>query len=156
MGNLKYSQKNKCETRFCRNRKALNRKICSTCIKRKWRANNPKKASYENLRTNAKRRGKEFSLTFAQFEEFCVKYNYVSGGKTRDCYTIDRIENDKGYTIGNIQKMKRGDNSKKGTKTLQYLYTENGMDYWVTTLKKDDFSWDDVITTPTDNDNPFM
>lgn len=39
-----------------------NRTICYKCISRKYRENNPIKASYQNLRTNAKRRKKRIQI----------------------------------------------------------------------------------------------
>ncbi len=72
--------------------------------KKIWREKNPMKAAYQTLKYNAKRRGKEFDLTFEQFKEFAIKTEYINKrGKNKDSYHIDRIDENKGYTIDNIQ-----------------------------------------------------
>lgn len=83
------------------------------------------RAAYCNLRTNAKRRGKEFDLTFEQFSQFCIESDYIRGkGKKSTSYSIDRINNDGGYTIDNIAVMELGHNSRKGTMRLDAYYDE--------------------------------
>lgn len=42
-----------------------------------WREKNPVHDAYLNLKSNAKRRGKYFDLTLAQFKQFCVKTKYM-------------------------------------------------------------------------------
>lgn len=111
--------KKKCCTPYCRNRTQYNK--CSTCSSREWRKQNPMRASYLNLKSNSKRRGKDFTLTYEEFTEFCRETKYIQGkGKSLDSYTIDRIDNDKGYTIDNIQVLTFADNRSKGTKSLSY------------------------------------
>lgn len=74
----------------------------------------PDKYAYKNLKTNAKRRGKEFSLTFEEFIEFAIKHNYIAGkGITKTGLHIDRIDNRKGYTIDNIQVLTNSENIRK-------------------------------------------
>jgi hypothetical protein len=81
---------------------------------RSWRAANPIHAAYLNLKNNAKRRGKKFTLTLVQFEKFCVKTDYMQGkGKHATSYHIDRIDETKGYTIRNIQVLKNATNLRK-------------------------------------------
>lgn len=88
---------------------------------RRYRAKNPIRYAYHNLKSNSKRRGKEFDLTFEQFKEFCYKTNYIQGkGITKDSYSIDRKDNDKGYTIDNIRILTVSENSKKGNKQLVF------------------------------------
>ena len=63
---------------------------------------------------NAKRRGKDFRLTLAEFELFCEQTNYlVLKGKTAKSASIDRIDHTRGYFIDNIQVLSLSDNSKK-------------------------------------------
>ena len=77
--------------------------------------------AYCTLKANAKRRGKEFSLTFDQFKKFAIETNYLRGkGKQSTSYSIDRIDNERGYTIDNIMIMSLADNSRKHTKRLHY------------------------------------
>jgi hypothetical protein len=104
----------KCKTPFCRNDRAKNRRVCNKCKSRNYRKNNPVKAAYYNLKSNAKRRGKEFKLTLDQFEKFCIKSNYLDKkGRSKKSLHIDRIDETKGYTIENIQVIKNSDNVKK-------------------------------------------
>jgi hypothetical protein len=81
------------------------------------------RAAYNALRDNAKRRHKEFTLTFSEFKEFCVKTNYMAGkGRQKLSYTIDRAKNWLGYTKDNIQCMTKSDNSSKGTRSFTLHY----------------------------------
>jgi hypothetical protein len=87
------------------------------------RSKDPLRYSYLNLKHNAKRRGKAFELSFEDFKAFCRETNYLAGkGKTITSYSIDRIDNDKGYVLGNIRILSVSDNAKKGTKKLEYDY----------------------------------
>lgn len=113
--------KKKCETKYCKNRTTSTK--CSTCRSRISRKNDPVRYSYITTKNNAKRRGKPFTLTLAYFRKFCYETNYIQGkGKTKTSYSIDCIENEKGYVEGNIRILPLGDNSRKGTKTLSYDY----------------------------------
>jgi hypothetical protein len=79
--------------------------------------------SFKNLRNNAKRRGIAFTLTFAQFQQFCYLTDYMAGkGRSSESYSIDRIDNKHGYHWWNIDSMPKGANSSKGTKVLDYNY----------------------------------
>ena len=92
----------------------MGRTICSTCISRKYRLEYPVESSYQNLKQNAKRRGKVFELTLKQFKEFCVKTNYIQNkGVTKESYHIDRIDENIGYTIDNLQVLTNTQNVKK-------------------------------------------
>lgn len=102
----------KCNTPYCRNK--TKRKKCSSCTTREWRTKNPERAAYLNLKSNSKRRGKEFTLTFEYFLEFGIKTNYFTGkGRSKHSYTIDRIDDTKGYTDDTIQVLELSDNVKK-------------------------------------------
>jgi hypothetical protein len=117
---LEQKKKYKCSTRYCRNTIEIGTK-CTTCRSRLSRENNQLKYSYNNLKSNAKRRGKDFDLTLEQFKQFCYKTDYLTGkGKTKTSYSIDRIDNNKGYSIDNIRVLTLSANSKKGTKILHY------------------------------------
>lgn len=113
--------KRKCKTAYCKNNARPKRKDCYSCNKKKWRKKYPMKAAFQTLRHNAKRRGKEFSLTFQQFKQFCYKTKYLAGrGRSSDSYSIDRIDNYKGYTIDNIRVITVAENSSKRNKILHY------------------------------------
>lgn len=93
----------------------------STASAKAWRAKNPEKYSYNNLKNRAKQRGKSFTITFEYFLDFCRKYDYIQNkGKTALSYSVDCIINELGYVPGNIQAIPLGENSRKGTKILRY------------------------------------
>jgi hypothetical protein len=104
----------KCITEGCTNKAREKRKICTTCKTRKYRAKNPLKYWYDTLKSNARRRGKEFTLTLEQFQEFCIKTGYdESKGRTADSLSVDRVDDTQGYHYYNIQAITVSDNSKK-------------------------------------------
>lgn len=94
---------------------------CHTCESRLKRDRDRVKYAFNTLRSNAKRRGHGFDLTLEQFRNFAIETDYiVNKGKTATSYSIDRRENDKGYTLDNIQIMTLADNSRKHTKRVVY------------------------------------
>lgn len=108
------SNNNKCITKFCRNKTKRGNTHCSSCRVRIWRNNNPIEASYLNLKHNAKRRKKEFTISLDYFKQFCYETDYIAGkGRTRGSYTVDRKDETLGYIPGNIQKLEVGANVKK-------------------------------------------
>lgn len=111
-----------CKTKYCTKPAGKGTKgFCYTCRSRNARKNNPVRASYENLRANTKRRGHEFTITFEYFKQFCREYDYIANkGKTASSYSIDRINNEIGYVPGNLRVLTLSENSRKGTKILQY------------------------------------
>jgi len=87
---------------------------CSTCRSRRTRAADPIRYSYINLRTNAKRRGKVFTITLDYFRQFCYSTPYLTGkGRTATSWTVDRIIEELGYIEGNIQALQNADNVRK-------------------------------------------
>ena len=84
-------------------------------MKQRWRANNPIKAAYVQLRDNAKRRRKIFTLTLEEFTSFCMATTYLDEkGRERHCLTIDRIDWDEGYHLWNLQVLTHKENSEQG------------------------------------------
>jgi hypothetical protein len=103
-----------CQTEGCQNEARLHRKLCHKCEKRKYREKYPLKYWYDTLKMNAKRRGKDFSLTLEQFETFCKQTGYNElKGKTASSLSIDRINNDRGYCFDNIRAITLSENSSK-------------------------------------------
>lgn len=130
MSNLTSQQRNKhnkglCIAYRCMNTHAKTRLYCHTHISQMWRKNNPLKAAYKAFKSNAKRRKKPFEITFEQFKEFALKTKLMKGrGKNKDSWHIDRIDEEKGYTIDNIQILTNSENVKK---YLDYSYlTKHG------------------------------
>ena len=104
----------KCWTRDCKNEAVKARRYCSTCSKRKYRQKYPLKYIYDTIKANAKRRRKEFTLTYDEFECFCRKTGYDKfKGITADCLSVDRIKDNEGYHAWNIQAITVSENSKK-------------------------------------------
>lgn len=96
----------------------LKNNYCSKC----QRLKNPEKYAYQTLKDNAKRRGKEFTLTFEQFSEFAVKTSYIARkGRKKDSLHIDRIYENNGYTKENIQTLTNSENVRK---YLKYYWDE--------------------------------
>lgn len=123
----KRTSKARCNTRRCFHKAAV-RGLCWTCYNRIRRAADPVARSFYDLQQNVRKRNRKrkgppiaFTITLEYFRTWCRKTRYIQGaGRSKDAYTIDRIENDKGYEPGNIQKMKRWRNSQKGAKILHY------------------------------------
>lgn len=139
--------KNICQTKWCKHKTKY--KICSTCSTRLWRSKNVERSSYLNLRANSKRRGIKFELTYEQFLEFGYKHKYFIGkGKTKESYSIDRIDNELGYIIDNIQILTISENSRKN-KHLSYDYKTK----WAKVFQ--DFTISKPSPLEIENDNPF-
>lgn len=71
--------------------------------------------AYSVLKNNARRRGKEFTLTMQEFVDFCEETGYMEGkGSSRLSLSVDRIDHNKGYVAGNIQVLSLSENGAKG------------------------------------------
>jgi len=114
------AKKTVCKTKNCR-RVSHGRQFCSTCRKRKSRERDPIRAAYVNKKSDAKRRGIEFTITLDYFRKFCYRYKFIKNmGRSANSYSIDRIDNNKGYIPGNIQVLTVAQNASKGTRVLSY------------------------------------
>jgi hypothetical protein len=78
----------RCKTPGCRNKRALHRSVCHKCASRKYRENNPMRASYQHLKDNAKRRGIYFDLTFEEFVQFCYETDYIAKVAKQSCAIV--------------------------------------------------------------------
>ena len=115
---MKKNNPNKCATKYCRRDKKQG-KVCCRCYWRKVKADDIVRYTYYYVKNNAKRRKKEFLITLHQFREFCEESGYIeSKGKQRWSMSIDRIDNEKGYSIDNIRLLSLGLNSAKGSLDL--------------------------------------
>jgi hypothetical protein len=100
---------------------APHRKLCWSCIKKQFAESDPVRYCYVVLKNNAKRRGKKFTISLSFFRKFCTATDYIQNkGKTSQSYSIDRIDNAKGYTKDNIRILSLSENSRKHTKKLSY------------------------------------
>lgn len=88
---------------------------CDCCVSRRWRANNPGKNAFKELRRSAKRREIPFTLTYAQFLKIIEGTLYLTfTGNKSSHLTIDRIQARVGYEYGNCRVIPRGHNAGKG------------------------------------------
>lgn len=107
--------KGECQAYRCKRKTKNKQSLCSRHYSLKWRYLNPEKYVYQNLKGNAKRRGKIFTLTLGEFMDF-LKENpdYMkSKGKGVKCLQIDRIKNKLGYTKDNIRSISAKENRYK-------------------------------------------
>lgn len=109
----------------CTNKAIKHRLECWACRAARYRAMYPLKYAFWDLRTNSKRRGVPFHLTLEQFKNFCEKFEYMTKqGRTKQCYSIDRIKIDVGYEIGNLKMIPVSENSSK--RWLEYVQYPDG------------------------------
>lgn len=87
---------------------------CRPCRYKLEKEKNPVKFAYDTWRRNAKRRGKFFDVTLEEFKEFCIEYEYMNKrGTSATGLHIDRANETKGYTKGNLRALENTDNVKK-------------------------------------------
>lgn len=104
---------NICKVDGCK-RKINSLGLCKKHYNVDQRSRNPLKYSFNNLKSNAKRRGKIFTISFDYFCKFAIETNYIlSKGITKTGYTIDCIIEELGYAEGNIRSILNPDNVKK-------------------------------------------
>lgn len=112
----KRKKQNICVVAYCSN-KAGNKgkfKFCYKHHRQHQKFNNPLRYWFDVLRQNARSRNKEFNLTIEEFSEFCKKTKYLElKGKNAGSYSIDRVDNSKGYTVDNMQVLTLSQNSRK-------------------------------------------
>lgn len=70
--------------------------------------------AFAKLRTRAKERGHEFTLTFADYQAFVTSTDYwAKRGKTKLSLSIDRIDDARGYHADNIRAVTLSFNSRR-------------------------------------------
>lgn len=79
---------------------------------------------YANFKINALRRKKEFTITLEQFRTWCKENGYLEKGNRGFKCTIDRINNNEGYHIWNIQTKTMIANIKKYHESDKHLTNE--------------------------------
>lgn len=113
------SKKRKCTVcgkRYAREK----RRLCTTCASRRYRKNNPISAKLNDIRNRARQRGIPFDVPLAEFKRFCYRTGYMqTKGRGKGYMSLDRIDNEKGYFIENLQVLEYSENSIKGTKTME-------------------------------------
>lgn len=107
----------KCLTPNCYRTPLPQRRRCQTCRYRSWSKNNPLRATYIKLKSNAKKRNKPFNLTFEYWKKFCEETNYLElRGQGKYDMTVDCEDDYVGYVDGGITMRTKYENSKIGKK----------------------------------------
>lgn len=118
------TNKGVCVVRYCGRKRYRHHSRCSRCRSRYEALIYPERTCYNKLRSNAKRRGKDFEISYEYFVEVCRAGGYFEGrGRTGDKLTIDRINPNYGYVHGNIRIMIQAENS--SNKRNDYEYKPN-------------------------------
>lgn len=109
--------KHHCVTPLCRgivDKKKHHSNKCSRCHWKRFKASNPLRYAFGNLKRRAKQRGKTFLLTFEQYAQFARNTEYEKlKGTTTLSLSIDRTNNDGPYASWNILTMTLRENSRK-------------------------------------------
>ena len=90
-------------------------KRCWKCHTRLLKERHPETYALNALRSHARRRKVPFSLTLAEFREFCEKTGYLEErGLEPWSATVGRINHDEGYHLWNIRVESHAKNSQNG------------------------------------------
>lgn len=107
-----------CQVLRCGNPVAKGRRICERHKKQLYRARNPWRYAWENLKRSAQLRGKVFALTPEEFREELepLGYDPTRRGCREGFLTVERVDPLCGYVPGNIRPMEFMENSRKGAR----------------------------------------
>lgn len=115
----------KCKTKYCR-REAKRSNFCFRCEHENRKKNNPYIYWLGVNRRNAKRRGKYWDISLEYWVEWCDDNGYLAlKGRDKHSMSIDCVINELGYIDGNLAPLTVSDNSKKGTKQVEWDYIHN-------------------------------
>lgn len=93
--------------------------LCHKHYARKLREEDPVLVRWMQAKGKAKERNKPWDITLDQFRDFCNQTGYlIKKGRRGQNATIDRIDNNKGYTIDNIQLLTNRQNASKGDRDI--------------------------------------
>ena len=110
----KNKPKHLCAAWGCTNLRTPKNRFCSKHNHRYQKEKNPIKYIFHKKRHRAKERGIEWNLTLSEFKQFCEENNYMElKGKKAGSASIDRIDPNKGYEVGNLQILTLAQNSAK-------------------------------------------
>lgn len=131
--------KSLCKKPYCKSKKGRCKAYCHKHHAENQKLNNPIGYTFNILRCNAVRRGKEFAITLDYFKQWCAETGYMeTKGITKEKMTIDRDNQELGYVPGNLRIMKNDDNRKKYVEYFQNKKQEEG-DIVVGNLDEVDF-----------------
>lgn len=113
------SKKN-CQAYRCPNDRTAKDKLCPKHRHRHNKENNPMRYTYNLLKSNARYRKKEFTLSFEQFAYICANSEYMQKkGRKASSLTLDRVLNELGYEHGNLAMITKSANTIKRN-TIDY------------------------------------
>jgi len=140
----------RCITPFCAKKAGKRTRYCPACARRLWAEKYPEKYVFANLRGNARRRKKDFSLTLEEFLGFISENDYMKlRGRGRLCLSIDRKRNWEGYHKDNIRAITVASNVSK-RHYVDYFRNQNGEEEAVT-----ESTFDGNFDPPEMPDAPF-
>lgn len=88
--------------------------VCLTCASRLYRANNPAREAYRQVRDRAQRRHQIFDLSFEDFLEVIEGTEYLARrGRGLDELHLDRKKVELGYVKGNLKVITCAENLRK-------------------------------------------
>ncbi len=88
--------------------------LCHKHYARKLRFVDPVGSRYNQFKSKAKQRQKDFTITIEQFRKFCSETGYIiTKFKRGRNASVDRINNNLGYSIDNIQLLTMSKNIQK-------------------------------------------
>ena len=106
--------KKTCQAYRCNNAQSAKDRLCPKHRHRYNKENNPVRYTYNLLKSNAKYRKKDFTLTFEQFVIICDNSEYMQKkGRKADNLTLDRVVNELGYHPNNIAVITKSANTTK-------------------------------------------
>lgn len=86
---------------------------CARCRSRRFREKFPLRYVWHNVKHRAKERGHAFKLSFEDFSAWAIESSWFDKrGKRAEALSIDRIDPEKGYEVGNLRAVTLSDNSK--------------------------------------------
>ena len=92
-----------------------------------WRQRNPIRYLLNQVRYRARKAGYECDLTVDDLEvpEVCpvfgIPLHYTAGGRTKNSYSLDRVDNSKGYVKGNVRVISFWANQMKGDMSIDQV-----------------------------------
>lgn len=88
--------------------------VCQTCACRLYRANNPAKEAYRQIKDRARRRNQIFKITFTEFLEVIEGTEYLTRrGTGINELHLDREKVHLGYVKGNLRVITAAENLRK-------------------------------------------
>lgn len=104
---------------------------CKTCNCNRAKSATPEYKMWQRAKSRSKVSGKDFNIEISDvvIPEVCpilgieMKHNSGKPGAYRDSYSLDRIDNTKGYIKGNVQVISQLANSMKGSADTKDMVT---------------------------------